>query len=121
MNLAGSTQVSLGKKLLGEYEWWKFEPVKNGAEWADGAAKDKYTVPYAFGDERVKMVYVPAARAITVKELEAGKMYGGFYFDPVRGEKTPVEQFSVDATGMRKIEPPKLEHDWVVVLNKLPI
>ncbi|HEV8291785.1 MAG TPA: DUF5060 domain-containing protein, partial [Tepidisphaeraceae bacterium] len=27
MNLAGSTQVNLGKKLLSEYEWWKFEPV----------------------------------------------------------------------------------------------
>ena len=36
MNLAGSTQVSLGKKLLGEFEWWKFELVENGASWGGG-------------------------------------------------------------------------------------
>jgi hypothetical protein len=118
MNLAGSTQVSLGKKLLGEYEWWKFEPIANGAEWADGKAGDKYAMPYAFGDEGVRMVYVPSARAIVVKELEAGKRYGGIYFDPVTGEKTTIQPFSADAAGEGKIEPPKLDHDWVVVLEK---
>src|SRR3954469_10612907 len=75
MNLAGSTQVSLGKKLLSEYEWWKFEPIVNGAEWADGAAAEKYAVPYAFGDENVRFVYVPSRRPIALKNLDAGKKY----------------------------------------------
>jgi hypothetical protein len=118
MSLAGSTQVGLGKKLLSEFEWWNFEPVENGASWAEGAAGDKYTVPYAFGDERVKMVYVPERRAIVVRQLEVGKKYGGFYFDPVSGEKIKTEQFEADLAGMRRIEAPKMERDWVVVLEK---
>jgi hypothetical protein len=93
----------------------------DGATWAEGKAGDKYAVPYAFGDERVRMVYVPAARAIVVKGLETGKMYGGLYFDPVTGDKTSIERFSVDAAGEGKIEMPKFDHDWVVVLNKLPM
>src|SRR6185436_10350064 len=109
MNLAGSTQVGSGKKLLSEYEWWKFEPVENGAQWAEGAAADKYAVPYAFGDEQVRMVYVPQRRAIVVRRLEVGKKYGGFYFDPVSGEKIKTEEFEVDLAAARRIEPPKME------------
>ena len=42
----------------------------------------------------------------------------GFYFDPTSGQKTSIEPFDVDASAMRKIAPPKIEHDWVLVLEK---
>ena len=118
MNLAGSTQVSLGKKLLSEYEWWKFEPQVKEATWADGAAANAYDIPYAFGDEEVRMVYVPSHRAIVIKALDAAKGYGGFYFDPVNGEKIVIANIKADGTGMFTIEPPKSDHDWVLVLEK---
>ena len=117
MNLAGSTQVGLGKKLLGEFEWWKFEPVADGPTW-QGRAPDAYLAPYEFGDEKVIMVYVPLPREILVRGLISGQKYGGFYFDPVSGEKRAIEEFEVDASGFKKVAPPKTDHDWVLVLEK---
>jgi hypothetical protein len=40
MHLAGSTQVSLGKKLLEQYPWQKFEPKPQWAAWAETEVKD---------------------------------------------------------------------------------
>lgn len=41
MHLAGSTQVSLGKKLLEQFEWQRFEPHPSWAAWAtDTSIKD---------------------------------------------------------------------------------
>jgi hypothetical protein len=122
MNLAGSTQVGLGKKLLGEHEWWKFEPVENGASWLEGKAADNYTVPYAFGDEKVRIVYVPEARTVVVRELDVEKTYSRLYFDPVSGLKAqikPIRPVRVSGRmGVIRIERPQLDHDWVVVLQR---
>jgi hypothetical protein len=65
MKLGGSTQVSLGKKLLERFEWQLFEPKPQCATWADekSAEGNKHLVPYAMGiDKRVLVVYVPAPR-----------------------------------------------------------
>lgn len=40
MNLAGGAQVALGTKLLGEYEWQKFEPRADWAAWAGAKSTD---------------------------------------------------------------------------------
>ena len=40
MHLGGSTQVALGKKLLSNYEWQRFEPKPACAAWAQTAPKD---------------------------------------------------------------------------------
>ncbi len=39
MNLPGSTQVALGKKLLTTYAWQRFEPQPTGAAWAGKTAE----------------------------------------------------------------------------------
>jgi hypothetical protein len=40
MNLPGSTQAGLGKKLLSAYAWQRFEPQPSWAAWADKPAPD---------------------------------------------------------------------------------
>jgi len=40
MDLPGSQQVGLGKKLLSDYAWQKFEPHPSWAAWADGPMAD---------------------------------------------------------------------------------
>lgn len=77
-----------------------------------------YDVPYAFGIPRgVRIVYVPEARAIVVKALEADVRYRRFFFDPVRGERTAPVDVAADATGIVSIDPPNGAHDWVLVLE----
>jgi hypothetical protein len=64
------------------------------------------------------MIYVPLRRAIMIQNLQAAAAYGGFYFDPVAGDRTVIERFQVDAAGTRTIAPPSFDHDWVLVLQK---
>ena len=80
-------------------------------------------VPYAFGNEEVKIVYVPEARPIVVRELDIEKTYSSLlYFDPVSGLKAktkPLKPVRVSGKiGVIRIEPPKFDHDWVVVLQR---
>ena len=59
MKLPGSAQVAFGKKLLTQYEWWRFEPH---AEWAVFAEslRGRAFGPQAFGiPGGVRVIYVP--------------------------------------------------------------
>jgi hypothetical protein len=120
MKLAGSTQVALGKKLLERFEWQRFEPKPQWATWVDEKSNEgnKYLVPHAMGIERkVRVVYVPRAKAIRINELERDLTYLAFCFDPVTGEEKKVAQIRGSDDGTAQVEPPAFNHDWVLVLR----
>ncbi len=117
MKLPGSAQVAFGKKLLTQYEWWRFEPH---AEWAVFAAKAGTSFgPQAFGiPGGVRVIYVPKSVPISIRNLGAQAKYRAVYFDPVTGNKTELSEIRADAAGAWTCPPPeKCDHDWVIVLE----
>jgi hypothetical protein len=78
MNFPGSTQLGLGKKLLEQYPWSRFEPHP---EWVE-------TNVYAAGiPGEVRFIYQPRRgvydwSGVIVKGLERDVPYHGYYFNP---------------------------------------
>jgi len=82
MNYPGSTQLGLGKKLLEQYPWSRFEPHP---EWATGCIA-------AGIPGEVRFIYQPRRgiynwEGTIVKNLEPGVTYHVFYFDPATGRR----------------------------------
>lgn len=83
MNFPGATQVGLGKKLLEQYPWWRFEPHP---EWTEGGC-------FAAGiPGELRFIYMPR-RAVydwsgpRLRGLEPDVSYRAFYFDPAAGRR----------------------------------
>jgi len=83
MNYPGSTQLGLGKRLLEQYPWWRFEPHP---EWVE-------TGSFAAGiPGEVRLIYQPKRNIYnwsgpTVKNLEPDVDWHVYYFDPATGRK----------------------------------
>ncbi|MHB8971136.1 MAG: apiosidase-like domain-containing protein [Pirellulaceae bacterium] len=83
MNYPGATQLGIGKKLLEQYPWSRFEPHP---EWTDGDS-------LAAGiPGEVRFIYQPRRgiydwEGTVVKNLELGVTYHVFYFDPATGRR----------------------------------
>jgi len=83
MNYPGATQIGLGKKLLEEYPWYRFEPHP---EWAEAGS-------FAAGiPGEVRFIYQPRRNiynwnGTVVKNLERDVAYSAFYFDPASGRR----------------------------------
>ena len=110
MHYPGSAQLGLGKKLLEEYPWWRFEPhpewvephstalSEPHAEWYDNHQKWKehngrWDLPYAAGiPGEVRFIYIPGNNsyqltAPVVRQLEPDVNYRAFLFDPIWGRR----------------------------------
>ena len=83
MNYPGAAQIGLGKKLLEEYPWWRFEPHP---EWAEKGS-------FAAGiPGEVRVIYQPRRtiynwKGTVVKNVESDVTYTAFYFDPATGRR----------------------------------
>ena len=88
MNYPGSTQLGLGKKLLEQYPWSRFEPH---SEWTDQTG-------FAAGiPGEVRFVYMPKRGVYNwtgpaVHQLERDVPYHAFYFDPASGRRFDLGQ-----------------------------
>ncbi|MCX6878534.1 MAG: DUF4038 domain-containing protein [Verrucomicrobia bacterium] len=110
MHYPGSAQLGLGKKLLEDYPWWRFEPhpewvephsttlLEPHAEWYDNhrkwaEMKGRWDLPYAAGiPGEVRFIYIPGNNdyqltAPTVLHLEPDVNYRAFLFDPLWGQR----------------------------------
>ncbi len=110
MHYPGSAQLGLGRKLLEEYPWWRFEPhpewvephstalLEPHAEWYDNHKvwadrQGRWELPYAAGiPGEVRFVYIPGnndyrVAAPTVLHLEPDVAYRAFLFDPTWGKR----------------------------------
>ncbi|MEO2047896.1 MAG: DUF4038 domain-containing protein [Pirellulales bacterium] len=124
MNYAGAAQIRLGKSLLEEYSWSKFEPHP---EWAEEGS-------FAAGiPGEVRFIYQPKRdiydwKGVVVKNVEANVDYTAFYFDPATGRRFDQGKVKVSpmAPGAGQSAPigqylaPDLPspQDWVLVLEK---
>jgi len=83
MNYPGSTQIGIGKKLLEQYPWARFQPHP---EWVEAGC-------FAAGiPGEVRLIYLPRRKVYNwtgpvVKQLEHDVPYHAFYFDPVNGKR----------------------------------
>jgi len=118
--LPGSAHVGIGKRLLGRYDWWRFEPHQ---EWVEpSAGEDDYVAPYGAGiPGEVRVFYFP--RAITswaarpvVKGLESEIRYTAFFYNPKSGREVPLGEVEAEE-GSWRVPSPTLMQDWVLVLE----
>jgi hypothetical protein len=121
MNYPGSKQIGLGKKLLEEYPWSRFEVHP---EWVE-AGNFCAGIP-----GEVRMIYVPKRRIYkwdgpTVKGLESNISWHAFYFDPATGRrfdlgilkaKTEAADTSAGPVEFKKKLPSP--QDWILVLER---
>ncbi len=83
MNYPGAAQIGLGKKLLEQYPWHRFEPHP---EWAEEGS-------FAAGiPGEVRFIYQPRRsiynwQGTVVKEVETTVPYSAYYFDPATGRR----------------------------------
>jgi hypothetical protein len=120
MNYPGATQVGLGKKLLLEYPWWRFEPHP---EWAEKSC-------FAAGiPGEVRFIYLPRRNIYNwsgpeVKSLDPSVDWHAYYFDPATGRK--FDQGIIKAStkaGDKTAKPVDFKkdipspQDWVLVLE----
>jgi hypothetical protein len=117
MYYPGATQLGIGKKLLEQYPWWRFEPHP---EWAPGC--------YAAGiPGEVRFVYLPRRNIYNwsgpeVTNLEPDVDWHVYYFDPATGRKFDqgvIKAISQDksATPVKFTKNVPSPQDWVLVFE----
>ena len=118
MNLAGSRQVALGKKLFEQYPWPRFTPHP---EWVTftNQATGSLEGPQAAGiPGKVRLIWVPRSEPILVRELGATAGWAATYFDPTNGERKQLGKVRADDKGDWLCHPPPgADHDWVLILE----
>jgi len=119
MRYPGSSQLAIGKTLLEEYTWWRFEPHP---EWVEPDC-------FAAGiPGEVRFIYQPKRgiynwKGTVVKNLEPDVSYAAFYFDPATGRRfdqgTVVNKEPKTSPG--ECQAPRLPspQDWVLVLERV--
>jgi hypothetical protein len=119
MNLPGSRQLGLAKRLLEKFDWWKFEPHPEWASWQHTDPKrGEFDVPYAAGiPNQVRMIYVPAAEPVVVHNLDAKSTWTLREFDPRTGELKEWRPATPDPHGNFACAPETAKGDWVVILE----
>jgi len=124
MNLPGSTNLGVGKKLLERYEWNRFEPHQ---DWIECGQHGMYTpdvaacfVPRAAGiPGKVRVIYTSPMLGglVKVKSLEKGISYRASYFNPSDGDEVDIGAVTPDESGDWSPPAPPIFRDWVLVLE----
>ena len=121
MNFPGSTQLGLGKRLLEQYPWARFEPHP---EWVEAGC-------FAAGiPGEVRFIYLPRRNIYnwsgpTVKNLEPDIDWHAYYFDPATGRTfdqgvikasaKPDDKTAAPVSFKKNVPSPQ---DWVLVLER---
>jgi Protein of unknown function (DUF4038) len=121
MHLPGSQQMAHGKKFFESLPWTQLTPMGTNIGWAEppeDAKEDPLFAPQMCGiGDQLRVVYVLAPRAATVRALRASIRYSVTYFDPVTGRRRIAPPILANERGEVRIAPPTQEHDWVVLLK----
>ncbi|MCD6396972.1 MAG: DUF4038 domain-containing protein [Spirochaetaceae bacterium] len=130
MNLPGSKQLGISKKLLEKYEWWKFQIRP---DWIETNIPEDYKkrnyYPYAAGiPGQVRIIYIPFFyNNFKIKKIEKNVKYRAFLFNPVNGEKIDKGMVKPDKKGNWEL-PPLVKNswarlpiyqDWILVLERI--
>ena len=124
VQLPGSRQLGLGKRLLERYPWWQFEAHP---EWVRPHQDSENRLScYAAGiPGTVRVIFIPAMviRAawrgeVAIRQLEEGISYHAFLFDPKTGEETDLGAARGDDSGDWSVPRPPIFQDYVLVLER---
>lgn len=137
MNLPGSSQLAIGKRLLEQYPWQRFEPHPEWAAFAfavaggggqneesrasgaagEGAkASSGSTIgssggandPHAAGiADAVRIIWVPRPEAIVARVLNPAARWTAALVNPIDGARTELGEIRPDAAGDWRREPPE--------------
>ena len=125
MNLPGSEQMGIGKRLFEQFEWQKFEPH---ADWAEYVKDEKAPTspapygPFATGIANgARIVYVPEPRAVKLRQLPPNEKQQISAFDPTTGKtETLAEEAGQQAENIEFRKPSSIQSDdWVIVIEPL--
>ncbi|HVS36807.1 MAG TPA: DUF4038 domain-containing protein [Gemmataceae bacterium] len=85
-------------------------------------APDEFMTPYAAGvPGMVRIIYLPQARAATVRNLEQDVPYTASTFDPTTGRRDEIGPARPNADGSWTASPPAgAQGDWVLILQVKP-
>lgn len=118
MQLPGSQQVALGKRLLERYPWYRFQPHPEWVETADAGLSGPQACGLADG---VRIVYSPNPNPLTVLQLGPRAVYTASYLDPASGTETPLGTITADEAGRWSCTPPPgAQEDWLLILAPAP-
>jgi hypothetical protein len=85
-----------------------------------GSQQEEPLAPMAAGiPGKVRILYLPVGRAVTVHDLEKGVRYKTAWFNPATGERSASALAEASASGTwTSPEPPEPGHDWALVLER---
>ena len=124
MNLPGSTQVALGKKLFEQFDWQTFQPHPDWASYAPESPVPKPRPnygPFATGSETVRLIYVPEQYPVQVMSLQPGHTYRARIFNPVSGKTTDLGKIALNRDESAWTAQPPAQTDaadWVVIIQR---
>lgn len=117
MNLPGSGQLELGKKLLLSIG---AELLAPHPEWASFETEPPaFMRPYvAETPGGIRVVYLPSALPVSLTHLAPESPYAAYWWNPINGKKTVIKGFQTDSHGgWRSPSPPAGSQDWVLVVQ----
>jgi len=128
MNLPGSSQVALGKKLFEQFDWQSFQPHPEWAAYAPSVSPPIVSLPttrpaygpFTTGSESVRLIYVPELRPIRVTHLDPETNYRARIFNPVSGKTTDLGRFAPDDKSAWTAAAPIQSDadDWVLIVER---
>ena len=129
MRFPGSRQVGIGRRLLDQYPWWRFEPRQ---DWLRHAPREyderQLDPPCCAGIPReVRMIYFsdPVQASPSFSEslvgIEPDARYRAFFFNPKTGREHDLGPVHPDSSGTWAIPTPPILMDWILVLENMAI
>jgi hypothetical protein len=115
MQLPGSSQLGLAKKLIESLPSWnKMEPK---TDWVTSDSAKLAPLCAADGD-RLRVIYVLTSGTIKLRSLIAGSKYKAYWFNPVSGEKLADFTLVADASGDSNTTSPTGDQDWILIVQR---
>lgn len=118
MNLPGSSQLALGKKLLERYPWQNFTPHPEWASFAGGPS-GRPDGPHAAGiADSVRIIWAPRAEPLVTRDLGAETTWSAAQFNPINGDRRNLGDMQSNAAGELRSTPPEgCTEDWILILE----
>jgi hypothetical protein len=118
MHWPGSAHVGVGKHILEQFEWWRFEPHP---EWllATEEKDGRGLIAAAAGiPGEVRVFYFAKKTKQKLLQLESGRQYHGTFISPLDGREYPAgPPLEADAEGSCAVPRGPINQDWVLVLR----
>lgn len=121
MHWPGSTHVSVGKRILEKFEWWRFAPHP---EWLSATEEkdERGLIAAAAGiPGRVRVFYFAKKTKQKLLKLEANAKYAATFISPLDGKEYPLpEPLEASSDGSCAVPRGPVNQDWVLVLTNQP-